>query len=143
MSGTIGSIKSRSGVLVPKTDQPWQKIHQDTFVFQYGGATWTTGYTLPQDTSNQTGLNSRKMYWARTSFGDGRWNSDMTVLSSPTNQFYHVRHNSSSNYLTVSTGGLISVINQNGGSSGNFVAELRVWLLESFEFTGWNYGGGT
>ena len=143
MSGIIGSIKSRSGVLVPKTDQPWQKIHQNTFVFQYGGGTWSTGYTLPQTTSNQTGIDSRKFYWARTNFGDARWNSEMIVMSSPTNQHYHNRLAGYWNYLQVTTGGLIQVHNQNGGSSGNFVAELRVWLMEGYEYTGWNYGGAT
>ena len=143
MSGVIGEIPhGRSGVIqdLGPRDKPWKFIHQDTFVFQYGSGTWTTNYTLPQNISNSSGIDSDKYYWARTNSSDGRWSSDMIVMGSPTNNFYHNRVGGYWNYLQVTTGGLIQVLNQNGGSSGNITAELRVWLMESFEYTDWNNG---
>jgi hypothetical protein len=145
MSGIIDSVGSKSGVIgeIGPRDKPWKFIYQGVFNFQYGGGTWSTGYTLPQNITNGSGSDSRKYYWIRTNWGDGRWNGNMIVMGSPTNSFYGQKLADQWNQITVSAGGLISIVNQNGGTSGDLSGEIRVWLMESFEYTKWNYGGST
>ena len=67
----------------------------------------------------------------------------MIVMGGPTNSFYGQQLADQWNKLVVSSGGLISIVNQNGGTSGNLTAEFRVWLMESYEYTKWNYTGST
>jgi hypothetical protein len=137
MSGIIGCITGKTG----STDYTWDRdrpehlIHSGTFTFSYGGANTTCNYTLPETADKQ-------WYRLRFNMSDTRWSSEAVLMSS--SGYYGACHNLYNHWNTVvvSTAGVVSCTNGNGGVGGPYTAELRVWEIESDIVTSWNYAGG-
>ena len=99
-----------------------------TFVFQYGGGTWTTNYSLPAVTDASSG--HHRWFRLRTRYGDSRWNAEGIALVTQTyagflGQVYNQWNTLSLNASTRA----VSIVNGNGGSTNNLTAEILVWEI--------------
>tara|TARA_B100000131_G_scaffold61801_1_gene57796 strand:- start:89 stop:529 length:441 start_codon:yes stop_codon:yes gene_type:complete len=131
MSGHIGDYKSNSHWYSPfqiTASAPERLIHQGKSYFQYGGATWTTNYTLPAVTD--AGSGHHRWFRLRSRFGDSRWNCEGIALVTQEyagflGQIYAQWNTLSLNASTR----LVSIVNGNGGTTNNMYLELLVWEI--------------
>ena len=130
MSGHLGDYKGKSHYLTSSqvhASAPEKLIYKGTFNFQYGGGTWSTGYSLP------TG--GRRWFRLRSNYGDSRWNCEAIAMSQASYFGFIAKLYEQWNRLAMDTAGAVSVVNGNGGSTSNLLSELLVW--EIFGTTGY------
>ena len=131
MSGHIGDYKSKSHWYSPfqmSAAAPERLIHQGKSYFQYGGGTWSTGYNLPAVTTASSG--HHRWFRLRTRFVDSRWNSEGIALVTQTYAgFLGQLYNQWNTLALAADTRLVSIVNGNGGTSGNMYTELLVWEI--------------
>ena len=131
MSGHIGDYKSKSHWHTSEQIQasaPEKLINHSTFVFQYGGGTWTTNYNLPAVTTSGSG--NHRWFRLRTRYTDSRWNAEGICLVTQTYAGFYGKVYAQWNDLTINASDrLVSLVNGNGGSTSNLTAELLVWEI--------------